>query len=70
MPITPEEEGWAISQTLVSSLGLSSIATPPLDKDAEGADGADKHQPMKPHQHAKTSIVYRRAHGAVLGTPP
>jgi hypothetical protein len=57
-------------QTLVSSLGLSNIAAPLLDKDAEGADKADEHQPMKPPQHAKTSIVYRRPHGAALGASP
>jgi hypothetical protein len=69
MPIIPEEEGWAMPQTLVSSLGLSSIAAPPLDKDIKGADGADEHQPMKPHQYAKTSIIYRRPYGAALGAP-
>jgi hypothetical protein len=67
MPITPEEEGWAMPQTLVSSLGLSNIASAPLDEDAEDADGADKHQPIKPYQHAKTSIVYRCTYEAALG---
>jgi hypothetical protein len=41
-------------QTLVSSLGLSSIAAPLLDEDAESADEADEHRPMEPPQHAKS----------------
>jgi hypothetical protein len=41
-----------------------------LDKDNKDADGAEGHQPIKPHQHDKTSIVYRRAHEAALRAPP
>jgi hypothetical protein len=58
-----------MSQTLVSRLGLSNIAAPLLDKDAKGADEAEEHRLIEPHQHTKTSMVYRRPHGAALGAP-
>jgi hypothetical protein len=54
----PQHTPWALAS-----------ASPLLDKDDKDADRAEGHQPIKPYQHAKASIVYRHTHEAALRAP-